>query len=34
MRLYGFDYERACCSKNDFDFKVLGKNGKFAKTFG
>lgn len=23
MRLYGFDYEHACCSKNDFDFQVL-----------
>lgn len=24
MRLYGFDYERACCSKNDFEFQILG----------
>ena len=21
MRMYGFDYQKACCSKNDFDFK-------------
>lgn len=20
-RLYGFDYKKACCSKNDFEFK-------------
>lgn len=24
MRRYGFDYGKACCSKNDFDFKPLG----------
>lgn len=24
MRLYGFDYKRACCAKNDFEFKALG----------
>lgn len=24
MRQYGFDYKKACCSANDFDFKVLG----------
>jgi hypothetical protein len=23
MRLYGFDYQRACCSKNDFEFVKL-----------
>lgn len=23
MRLYGFDYKKACCSANDFDFKKL-----------
>lgn len=23
MRLYGFDYKKACCIKNDFDFKKL-----------
>ena len=23
MRMYGFDYQKACCSKNDFDFKKL-----------
>lgn len=23
MRLYGFDYQKACCSKNDFEFKKL-----------
>lgn len=23
MRLYGFDYQKACCNKNDFDFKKL-----------
>lgn len=21
MRLYGFDYKKACCSANDFEFK-------------
>lgn len=21
MRLYGFDYQKACCSKNDFEFR-------------
>lgn len=24
MRLYGFDYKKACCSKGDFEFKALG----------
>lgn len=24
MRLYGFDYKKACCSANDFDYKQLG----------
>lgn len=24
MRLYNFDYKKACCSVNDFDFKKLG----------
>lgn len=24
MRLYGFDYSKACCSKGDFEYKVLG----------
>ena len=23
MRLYNFDYKKACCSANDFDFKKL-----------
>ncbi len=23
MRLYSFDYKKACCSANDFDFKKL-----------
>lgn len=23
LRLYGFDYAKACCSKNDFDFTKL-----------
>lgn len=23
MRLYGFDYKKACCSANDFDFRKL-----------
>ena len=23
MRLYGFDYKKACCNQNDFDFKKL-----------
>ena len=23
MRLYGFDYKKACCSVNDFEFKKL-----------
>ncbi len=22
MRQYGFDYKRACCNKNDFDFRA------------
>ena len=25
MRLYGFDYQRACCTKGDFEFKALDK---------
>lgn len=24
MRLYGFDYKKACCCKSDFEFKKLG----------
>lgn len=24
MRLYGFDYKKACCSKNDFEFTAIG----------
>lgn len=24
MRLYGFDYKRANCSKGDFEYKALG----------
>lgn len=24
MRIYGFDYKKACCSANDFDYEVLG----------
>lgn len=24
MRQYGFDYSKACCSKNDFEFRILG----------
>ncbi len=23
MRIYGFDYKKACCSANDFGFKKL-----------
>lgn len=23
MRMYGFDYKKACCSANDFEFKKL-----------
>lgn len=23
MRLYGFDYQKACCHLSDFDFEVL-----------
>jgi len=23
MRLYGFDYKKACCSVNDFEFEKL-----------
>lgn len=23
MHLYGFDYKKACCSANDFDFRKL-----------
>ena len=25
MRIYGFDYKKACCSANDFEFKKLVK---------
>ena len=24
MRIYGFDYKKACCNVNDFDFKAIG----------
>ena len=24
MRLYGFDYKKACCTQADFDWEVLG----------
>ena len=24
MNIYGFDYRKACCSKNDFTFEALG----------
>ena len=24
MRIYGFDYKKACCSANDFDFNAIG----------
>ena len=24
MRLYGYEYKKACCNANDFDFKALG----------
>ena len=24
MRIYGFDYKKACCSANDFEFEALG----------
>lgn len=24
MRIYGFDYKKACCNANDFEFKALG----------
>ncbi len=24
MRIYGFDYKKACCSVNDFEFEALG----------
>lgn len=23
MRLYGFDYQKACCNKSDFNFRAL-----------
>lgn len=23
MRLYGFDYKKACCNQNDFDYSKL-----------
>lgn len=24
MRIYGFDYKKACCHKVDFEFEALG----------
>ena len=24
MRIYGFDYKKACCQQGDFTFEVLG----------
>jgi ribosomal protein L31 len=24
MRIYGFDYKKACCSANDFEFEAIG----------
>lgn len=24
MRMFGFDYKKACCSKNDFEFEIIG----------
>lgn len=24
MRIYGFDYKKACCGANDFEFVALG----------
>ncbi len=24
MRIYGFDYKKACCSINDFEYEALG----------
>ncbi len=24
MQIYGFDYKKACCSANDFEFVALG----------
>ena len=24
MRLYSFDYQKACCNKNDFSYEELG----------
>lgn len=24
MRIYGFDYKKACCNANDFEFVALG----------
>ena len=24
MRLYGYDYKKACCSAADFDYKAIG----------
>ena len=24
MRIYGFDYKKACCNANDFEFKAIG----------
>lgn len=24
MRLYGFDYKKACCNANDFNFRAIG----------
>lgn len=23
MRIYGFDYQKACCTKSDFEYKAL-----------
>lgn len=24
MRIYGFDYKKACCNANDFEYKAIG----------
>lgn len=24
MRIYGYDYKKACCNANDFDYQALG----------
>ena len=26
MRMFGFDYKKACCTANDFEFEKLDKN--------